>query len=196
MNKIDTKVYKNTFNLVLYDLLSNSKSIHKSLMKLQAEKRFYIKPDAPASAQFSLSTNLAMRSNNYEQAFWEARAAIEADPMDPEHHVAFSLANYHLKNYETMKSAGMLIPKIAPTSSNAWMLFALGNSLTPGSNDQMTTSAFVLSIKLSKNPNNTRQYYREFADNTPQPRIRDLLTAALQQEAQHPKLFSEASRLH
>lgn len=195
IRQADDELQKNAFASVVYDLIIESNSIETSLEKLQAARKFDIEPDTSASTWFALSANAAMQSNDYESAFWEARAAIEGDPANPEHHVAFGLANYQLKNYETVKVVGYFLPKIAPTSTNAWMLFALANALTPESNDQLTKSAFVLAIKLSRNANNTRRYFREFAEKTSQLRIRELLNSALLQESQNPKLFTDVSRL-
>lgn len=195
MHQADFEARKVTFNLVIGDLIMESNSLDKSIEKLQEIQKFDIQADTSASTWFALSANAAMQSKDYESAFWEARAAIEADPSNPEHHVAFGLLNYQLKNYEAVKVVGGLLPKIAPTSTNAWMLFAIANGLTPESNDQLTKSAFVLAIKLSRNSNNTRRYFRELSEKMSELHIRELLNAALLQESENPKVFTDVSRL-
>lgn len=195
INQANNDALKTSFGIAMFGLTNESEFVDNSLEKMQVAQNFDIKPDLPASIWFALSANLAVQSGNYENAFWEARAAIEADPANPEHHVAFGLINYQAENYEAVKAVGELLPKIAPTSTNAWMLFALSNALTPDSNDQLTKSAFVLAIKLSRNANNTKKYFREFAEKTSQPRIRELLNAALTRESEIPTLFAGVSRL-
>lgn len=192
---LQTDRQKSEFIAVLFGLTNRSDSIDKYLEELQATKTFTIEPDRPASFWFALAASTTMKTGDYESAYWEARAAVEADPTNAEHHVAFGLANYQLKQYEAVKAIGKILPRLAPTSTNAWMVFGLGNSIQSDSDDELTKSAFVLAIKLSRNANNTRRYFREFAANTPLARTRELLNAALAQEAENPTQFIAASAL-
>ena len=57
------------------------------------------------------------------QAMLEALAAIEADPANPQRHMAFAWDNYRAERYEVVRAIGKFLPKIAPASSDAWLLF-------------------------------------------------------------------------
>lgn len=192
---LQTEKQKTAFVAVLFGLTNRSSSIDKYLKELQIAKAFSIEADGPASTWFALNASATMKAADYESSYWEARAAIEADPVNAEHHVAFALANYQLGNYESVKAIGRILPRLAPTSTNAWMLFALANSFDSESNDELTKAAFVLAIKLSRNAGNTKKYFQDFAAKTPVPRIKELVNSALAEEMSNPELFANAATL-
>lgn len=192
---LQTEKQKTPFVAVLFGLTNRSNSIDKYLEELRAAKALSIEADGPASIWFALNASATMKAADYESSYWEARAAIEADPANADHHVAFALANYQLGNYESVKAIGRILPRLAPTSTNAWMLFALANSFDSESNDELTKAAFVLAIKLSRNAGNTKKYFQDFAAKTPVPRIKELVNSALAEEMSNPELFANAATL-
>jgi hypothetical protein len=192
---LQTEKQKIAFVKVLYGLGNRSNSMDKYLEELVSTKELNIDADGSASLWYSLAASAAMKAEDYESTYWEARAGIEADPANADHHVAFALANYYLGNYETVKAIGRILPRLAPTSTNAWMMFAIGSIFDPEPDDEQTKAAFVLAIRLSRNAGNTRKYFQDFAIKTPVPRIREILNAALKEELNSPEVFASVVNL-
>jgi hypothetical protein len=162
----------------------------KYLEDLEAARKFSVEADVPAGTWFALHAEVSMKAQQYEQAYWEARAAIEAEPTNAEHHVAFGLASYQVGNFEAVKAVGRVLPCLAPTATNAWMLFALSESLSDEPQPELTKSAFVLAIRLSRNPETTRRYFKELAQSAKNAVAREMLYAALAEDRENPELFA------
>ena len=120
---------------------------------------------------------------------------IEADPVHLPHHVAFAWDNYRAERYEVVKAIGNFLPKLAPASSDAWMLFGFANGLTPNSSNTLTEAAFVLALQLSTNPEATRRHFRELTVSPYHPHIRKMLDAALADGRARPGLLKSVQRL-
>ena len=189
------QTHNSSFVDAVNSLSKGGNSVVGYLEKMQSAQQFNIPADRSASTWFSLAANAARSSGNYEKTILEARAAIEADPLDPEHHVDFALDNYRAGNYEVVKSIGNFLPKLAPTSADAWMIFGFANGLTSNTNNNLTKSAFVLAIKLSENAENTRKYFREFPVSKYHPNIRSMLDAALMEERESTGIFERVSEI-
>lgn len=189
------QIHNSSFLDAVNSLSKDGNSVVGYLEKMQSSQQFNIPADMSASIWFSLAANAARSSGNYEKTILEARAAIEADPLNPEHHVDFALDNYRAGNYEVVKSIGNFLPKLAPKSADAWMIFGFANGLASNANNNLTKSAFVLAIKLSENAKNTRKYFREFSVSKYHPNIRIMLDAALMEERENPGIFERVSEI-
>lgn len=186
---------KSAFLDVVHSLSNGGNFTVEYLEKMKSTQQFDIPADMSASIWFSLSASASRGAGDHEKTILETRAAIEADPVNPDHHVAFALDNYRAGNYEVVKSIGNFLPKLAPTSTNAWMLFGFANGLTAGSSSNLTKSSFVLAIKLSKNPENTRKYFRDFSVSKHHPNIRNMLDTALMEERENPRIFEGVNKI-
>ena len=190
-----TEKQKDAFLGALHSLSNGGASVAGHLRKMQGVPQFNVSADAAASTWFSLSAAAARSAGEPGQAMLEALAAIEADPANPQRHVAFAWDNYRAERYEVVRTIGKFLPKIAPASSDAWLLFGFSNGLTPRSDDVLTQSAFVLALQLSKNPEATRRHFQELAVSPYHPHIRKMLDAALADGRARPGLLDSVQRL-
>ena len=186
---------KDAFLGAVYSLSNGGMTIAEHLKKMQRVQAFDIAADAPASTWFALSATAARTAGDREQTMLEALAAIEADPVHLPHHVAFAWDNYRAERYEVVKAIGNFLPKLAPASSDAWMLFGFANGLTPNSSNTLTEAAFVLALQLSTNPEATRRHFRELTVSPYHPHIRKMLDAALADGRARPGLLKSVQRL-
>jgi len=179
--------------IVMVGLKNRSAKIANYLEPLHAARTFKIDGDLSAATWFSLSARASLSAGNFEDAAWEARAAIEADPTNSEHHVAFGLAKYRSGNDAGVFAVGRILPRLAPATTNAWTLFALAQSMDDDPDAELTKGAFVLAIRLSKNAESTKRYFRELAENARNPLTKELIYAALAEERESPELFASAT---
>lgn len=190
-----TEKQKDAFLGALYSLSNGGASVAGHLKQMQDVPQSSVSADTAASTWFSLSAAAARSAGETGQALLEALAAIEADPTNPQHHVAFAWDNYRAERYEVVRAIGKFLPKIAPASSDAWLLFGFANGLTPRSDDVLTQSAFVLALQLSKNSEATRRHFQELAVSPYHPHIRKMLDAALADDRARPGLWDSVQRL-
>ena len=179
----------NSFVLALSALSERSRYAAKYLADLQAARSYSIEPDTSAAIWYSLAAREAVMSSQYEAAYWHARAAIEAEPTNVEHHVFFAYTNYETGNYEAFKRVGRVLPRLGPGNTDAWLIFALVESLDEQANPELTKAAFILAIRLSRNAETTRKFLRGLAETTKNAPTRILLYSALAEERESPDLF-------
>lgn len=178
---------------VLLSLATRNDSVATDLQELYAARKFAVEPDAAAARWYSLAASSSMKTENYEDAYWQARAAVEADPTNAEHHVAYVLANYHLGYDHAVAEIGKFLPYFAPASTNAWLLYGLAVALSPPADESLAKAALILAVRLSRGPENTRRYLQHLAQDSKKQQVREVIYAALADERESPALFARAA---
>lgn len=197
-NRVETVLSQATarkkalFDVVLA-LTTRATDVVQYLEKLEKASNFDIDRDDAAATWFALAATASLNAGQLDDAYWDSRAAVEADPTSGDHQVALVLANYKLGNDDAVARMGSFMPFFAPASTNAWMLFALALTLAEGTNAEATKGAFVLAIRLSRNADTTRRYLQDLAENARKPRTREMIYAALADERESPELFAGAA---
>lgn len=180
----------NAFLIALYQIANRSPNTLATLTDLENAKAYTLVPDEAAAVWYGLSAKAAASIGNYEEASWNSRAAIEADPANPDYHIALALTSYEAGEYAVTMASAKIVPFLAPRTTNAWIVLGLAEALDEKEGLGSTaTGAFVLAIRLSRNPAFTRKYLAELGVKTPIPRVRELTSAALAEEKENPSLF-------
>lgn len=184
-----------TFMHVLHGLNEYSEDMPQRLKDLDSAKRIAINADSAAGIWYSLEARSPLDSGNQADAIWSARAAMESDPANADYHIALALATYKAGRFKDLggDAAGLLLPRLAALSTNAWMIFGLSYALDDEKSEDTSKAAFVLALKLSRAPASTRRYFQQLAEDATSERLRLILFAALAKEASDPKLFASVS---
>ena len=178
------------FLVALHQIGNRSSDTVATLSDLESAKAYTLVPDEAAAVWYGLSAKAAVSVGNYEEATWNSRAAIEADPGNADNHIALALSSYESRKFEVTKAVAKIAPFLAPRTTNAWMVLGLAEALDEKDGLESTaTGAFILSIRLSRNPAFTRKYLSELGAKATNPRVRQLISAALNEEAANPGLF-------
>ena len=186
-----TQLRRDQYIQAIASIASRSIEIKTDLQSLEDLPPIVVTPDKSAGTVYSLAAKVSANSGNVDAAFWNARAAIEADPTNPDYHVALALASYQGGNVEAVKAAAGILPILAPKATNAWMIFGLAEALNETGElfDEVAVGSFVLAIKLSKNVVVTRKYFNALIDKSDKPRVRRLLAEALAEESKNTSAF-------
>ncbi|ABM39552.1 SH3 domain-containing protein [Polaromonas naphthalenivorans] len=170
---------------------SRSPSIKASLQTIDEGRHVGIASDEAAGIWYSLAARAAANSAQFEDAVLNARAAVEAAPLNPDYYVAMGLSSYKIGYLNGLNMGATMLPILAPKSTNAWMIFGLSVATLDNEikYDTFAIGAFVLAIKLSKNPDVTRKYFLEMSNKSDNIHLKKLLNEALDEESKNPSVF-------
>jgi hypothetical protein len=178
------------FLVALYQIANRSTETLATLDELENAKAYTLVPDEPTAVWYGLSAKAAAAVGNFEEAAWNSRAAIEADPTNPDHHIALALNSFEAGNYEVTKAVAKIVPFLAPRTTNAWVVLGLAEALDEKDGQESTaTGAFVLAVRLSRNPAFTRKYLSDLSTKSTVPRVRQMTALAVAEEKANPSLF-------
>ncbi len=178
------------FILALYQIGNRSAATQQSLVSLESAKAYTLLSDEAASVGYGLSGKAAAAASDYEEAARATRAAIVAAPTNADNHIAFALVSYEAGQHEATIAVAKVVPFLAPRTTNAWVVFGLAEALDDkDGSESAATGAFILSVRLSRNPAFTRKYLAGLAAKATNPRVRQWILAALKEEAANPDLF-------
>lgn len=183
-----------SFYAAVKSIADQSDLVYQHLEELEAGQALDLQIDPAAGAWFALAAKYFAAEGKLEDASWESRAAIEADPTNPDNYVAFALTAYKRGIYEDLHPPAQLLPQLAPRSTNSWMILALSWTLTESADDTFAKYALILAMRLSKNPTVTRKYFSDIATNSTSARTRQAFNDALEEEHQRPDLFARSSK--
>ena len=188
---LQSSAQKGPFLSTLGAISSRSPNIKNYLQMIESSKKYDLDLDIPGAIWFSAAARFSMTSGFQEAGLLNARAAIQADPTNGELHVAYALAAFNEGDMETVKTVGRIVPMLSPMTTNAWLVFGLGETgdLKDGVEDATTTGAFILAIKLSRNAANTRKYLLDIAKRTENSRLKVLIASAIAEEAGNRPIF-------
>lgn len=178
------------FLVALHQIANRSPETLATLDDLENAKAYTLVPDEPAAVWYGLSAKAAAAAGNFEEAAWNSRAAIEADPTNPDHHIALALTSFEVGNYEVTEAVAKIVPFLAPRTTNAWVVLGLAEALDEKDGIESTaTGAFVLALRLSRNPAFTRKYLSDLSTKSTVPRVRQLTALAVAEEKANPSSF-------
>ena len=180
------------FVAAIYGISNRSRQIRKYLEAIESSKKYDINLDISAAKWFSSAAKFSISSGFNEDLILNSRAAVQADPTNGELHVAYALAAFQEGNMDIVKTAGRIVPLLAPMTTNAWLVFGLAEALDSNdraSGDTTATGAFILAIKLSRNAANTRKYLLDIEKKTEITRLKVLISDALAEEAGNSSIF-------
>jgi len=144
--------------------------------------------DADAARWYTLSGQQAKNEGNNAIALANFVAATVADPDNAANHVAVGLTAFELgESPLVLGSAARAVP-LAPMATNSWLVMALSMVNTP-SDHPTAKGAFLLAIKLSRDPEYTRKYLRNLAAKGNNPQASTVINAALFEDATNKRLF-------
>ena len=176
---------------VLFQITNRDPLVRDKLQMIEAMRAVQIDADESAGIWFSLAARAAANSGQFDEAGLNARAAVEADPTNPDYHVAFALAKYSQGQVEPVRFAAHALAVLAPRATNTWMLFGLAEAMDDGDSklDGLATGSFILAIKLSRNPEATRKYFKDLIAKSENPRVQQLIRDAMVEETSTPSVF-------
>lgn len=176
---------------LLYRISNRDPLLSDKLKQVGTTQAVQITADEAAGIWFALSARAAANSGQFDDARLNARAAVEANPMNPDYHVAFALSNYSQGLTESIPVSARILVSIAPRITNTWMVFGLAQAMDENDNksDSLATGSFILAIKLSRNPDATRKYFKDLMTKSENPRVQQLLRDAMVEEAANPTVF-------
>jgi hypothetical protein len=178
------------FLMVLYQIANRSPQTFATLDELENAKAYSIVSDEPAAVWYGLAAKAVASGGNFQEAFWNSRAAIEADPTNPDNHVALALSSFEAGNYEVTKAVGKIVPFLAPRTTNAWLVLGLAEALDEKNGQESTaTGAFILAIRLSRNPAFTRKYLADLSTRSTVRRVQQTAALAVAEEKGSPSIF-------
>jgi hypothetical protein len=178
------------FLVALFQIANRSPETLATLNELENAKAYALVPDEPAAVWYGLSAKAATAVGNFEEAAWNSRAAIEADPANPDYHIALALSSFEAGNYEVTKAVAKMVPFLAPRTTNAWVVLGLAEALDEKDGlDSTATGAFVLAVRLSRNPAFTRKYLSDLSTKSTLSRVRRLTALAMAEEKADPSVF-------
>ena len=181
------------FVTAVMGISDQSAHLDKYLTDIEASKAVDIQVDVPAATWFGFAARHSMTDGRLDDAYWESRAAVEAAPGNPEFLVALGLASYKSGNLETLMGVATLLPRLAPRSTNSWMIFALAETLKERPDDDLAKYALVLAMRLSKKSQTTQRYFAEMAKTAGHEKTRQVFSDALEEERRRPDLFAPVS---
>ncbi|MFZ3139122.1 SH3 domain-containing protein [Polaromonas sp.] len=176
---------------ILFQVSNRNAQIDEKLHMIEAIRGVVIEADGPAGIWFSLAARAAANGAQFDDASLNARAAVEADPMNADYQVAFALSNYSLGRVEPVRFASHALIAIAPRATNTWMLLGLSEAMDESETklDSLATGSFILAIKLSRNSEATRKYFKDLIAKSKNPRVQQLLRDAMIEEALTASVF-------
>lgn len=178
------------FLVTLHQIANRSPETLATLDELENAKAYTVVPDEPAAVWYGLSAKAAAAGGNFEEAAWNSRAAIEADPTNADNHIALALSSFEAGNYEVTKAVAKIVPFLAPRTTNAWVVLGLAEALDEKDGLESTAiGAFVLAVRLSRNPAFTRKYLSDLSTKSTVPRVRQLAALAVAEEKANPSTF-------
>jgi hypothetical protein len=179
-----------TFLVALYQIANRSPETLATLSELENAKAYSLVPDEPAAVWYGLTAKAAAASGNFDEAARNSLAAIEADPVNADYHIALALSSFEAGNYEMTKAVAKIVPFLAPRTTNAWVVLGLAEALDEKDGlDSTATGAFVLAVRLSRNPAFTRKYLSDLSTKSTVPRVRQLTALAVAEEKANPSVF-------
>lgn len=186
-----TKPLKDNVLEVLFQISNRDPLVNGKLQMIEAMRAVQIDADESAGIWFSLSARAAANVGQFDEASLNARAAIEADPKNPDYHVAFALSKYTQGQLEPVRFAAQALAVLAPRATNTWMLYGLAEAMDDGAAklDSLATGSFILAIKLSRNPDATRKYFTALMTKSEDPRVKQLIRDAMVEETSTRSIF-------
>ena len=176
---------------LLFQISNRDPLVNGKLQMIEAMRAVQIDADESAGIWFSLSARAAANVGQFVEASLNARAAIEADPKNPDYHVAFALSKYTQGQLEPVRFAAQALAVLAPRATNTWMLYGLAEAMDDGAAklDSLATGSFILAIKLSRNPDATRKYFTALMTKSEDPQVKQLIRDAMVEETSTRSIF-------
>ena len=183
--------HKDSLVEVLFRITNRDALVSEKLKIIKAMRTVRIEADESAGIWYSLTARTAANLRQFDEAALNARAAIEADPVNPDYHVSFALSKYALGQVEPVKTVAQALTILAPRATNTWMLYGLALAMDESEvkSDDLATGSFILAIKLSRSPDVTRKYFKDLMTKSDNPRVQQLLRNAMVEETATPAIY-------
>jgi hypothetical protein len=150
---------------VLDALSIKSPSLNGLLQQLQQSNHMTFDKDIPAARWYGLESDAAKADKRYVDAMISARAAVSADPSNPDNYVRLCWAAYYARDSTTLSDTAYDLIALSPMETNTWLLVGLALMSGKQKFPIHAANAMTLSLQLSRDPKTTRRVLRDLNAN-------------------------------
>jgi hypothetical protein len=160
------------------EALSRSPSIADTILAMESHaKPDDIPRDIAAGTWFSLAARASLDSGDDEGSFRSAAAAVFADPLNPDYHMALGYAAVKQEDKKLISAMSAVLLALAPGSTNTWVITGVAaamEDLPP-----LAAGSFAQAIERSKSRSTTLKVLKDMATKARDARVSAAIEAAL-----------------
>ena len=170
--------YRTMLELALVETGEESPRLDQTLTEISEAVHVSVPADSAGAIWFGLEAKSYSDKGMLTEALESATAAIFADPANVDAQVAFAFAAIRLGDYANVKAIASILPLLAPTATNTWVI--VGVSAASENASDLARNAFVSALRKSRNPKVTEKFLNELAIRSTDVRVSAAIGAALE----------------